>query len=132
MTTKDEKGQMGFHFLPSFALNCDHRYDDDPDNDHDDNRADGEVSPFWPILLWIFGDDFNEAGNHKFDVYFFHFFQMLLPGSIENCPFCLEEWRNGGQMKEWEKGSVVHFITPDPSCGALVVAAVNSIDQQQL
>ena len=49
MTMKDEKGQMGFHFLPSFALNCDHRYDDDPDDDHDDNCADGKVSIFGPF-----------------------------------------------------------------------------------
>ena len=49
-TTRDEKGQMRFHFLPHFALNCDLHYDvDDCDDDHydeigDDNIEKGQMS----------------------------------------------------------------------------------------
>ena len=40
-TTRDEKGQMRFHFLPHFALNCDLHYDvDDCDDDHEDDHYD--------------------------------------------------------------------------------------------
>ena len=51
-TTRDEKGQMRFHFLPHFALNCDLHYDvDDCDDDHEDDHYD-EI-----------GDNNNEKGQ---------------------------------------------------------------------